>query len=270
MCYGRLQLALPCCKKVSEITVPYKIIAMHIRSIHHFHAHTCFLIFSKIVQFNDICPGATVPFICRYRSDLISPLAVEEVHNLSRHQKKHEALTNLRKRALGALNNSSKDRTSSEVKEIKRQMKVTTSKTKLEELYAPFKAPVKGSLAERAACSFPDLTRLVGSFWNSSENNSGKDLVRVIAKSEKSRTQDGMTSYTAAVHLLASRIAASPLVVDAVDEIARREMVLSLARNNKRKNAKGSKSRKKERSKFEAYFDKTYKVGVLKVRSTYV
>ena len=40
----------------------------------------------------------SVPFICRYRSDIISPLSTKQVHQLSATVQKYESLSNLRKK----------------------------------------------------------------------------------------------------------------------------------------------------------------------------
>jgi uncharacterized protein len=100
----------------------------------------------------------SVPFVCRYRSDVIQPLTVPDVHRLSDMWQAHRSLASLRSKILAHLDTSSS--------QLKLRVETSYKKSELEDLYAPFKPPAKGSLEDRIRKENPELVDRVESFWN--------------------------------------------------------------------------------------------------------
>lgn len=135
----------------------------------------------------------SVPFVCRYRTDVIHPLSVEQVHELSSLLTKHAALSSLRTKVLAVMSNDNQA--------LVQQVQASTSKAYLEDLYAPFKPPSKGSILEQIQKEQPALVLAVDQMW---------DGTKVVA------SPSGLEPREALVHLLASKIAADPVILDAV------------------------------------------------------
>ena len=95
--------------------------------------------------------ASSVPFVCRYRSDIIAPLTTQQIHNLYSLLSKHQALESLRKKLFQVLPVESTDPT------IVERIQTTTSKAELEDLYAPLKPPSKGSILHRIQSEYPQL-----------------------------------------------------------------------------------------------------------------
>jgi uncharacterized protein len=102
---------------------------------------------------------ATVPFVCRYRTDVIHPLSTQQVHALHTMVTKHSSLQSLRERLLPHISKNDKP-------SIYRRIMTSTSKTELEDLYAPYKPPSKGSILERIQKEHPKLAQAVDDMWN--------------------------------------------------------------------------------------------------------
>lgn len=140
--------------------------------------------------------ASSVPFVCRYRTDVISPLTTQQVVLLHTLKQKHASLASLRSKLLECIQNDDDS--------LKRRIQTSFSKSELEDLYAPYKPPSKGSILERIQKEHPQLVEQVDAVW------SGAMLPPPNVKSLQPRE--------ALIHLLATKIAAEPQVVDVVME----------------------------------------------------
>ncbi|KAG7338030.1 transcriptional accessory protein [Nitzschia inconspicua] len=108
--------------------------------------------------------AASVPFVCRYRTDIIRPLSTQQVHVLQSLVTKHSMLQSLRdkllvhfpKKQIGVIEDHGT---------VRERILASTSKTELEDLYAPFKPPSKGSILERIQSEHPQLVTAVEALW---------------------------------------------------------------------------------------------------------
>ncbi|XP_013116397.2 uncharacterized protein YdcI [Stomoxys calcitrans] len=87
----------------------------------------------------------TIPFICRYRRDLIDHIQPEQLREI---KTCYTEIVNLRKKAETIVTTLEKENVIDE--EIRTEMLCAKSPEELEFLYAPYKAASKGSLAQRA------------------------------------------------------------------------------------------------------------------------
>lgn len=134
---------------------------------------------------------ASVPFVCRYRSDIIAPLTVRQVHDLSERLRTHAALASWRDKLLHVVDDET----------LRRRIQTSTEKSELEDWYAPYKPPSKGSLLERIQKEHPGLVERVDRLWQGQPVN----LV-------KSQPREHV------ITLLGAKIASLPSVVDKVGE----------------------------------------------------
>jgi uncharacterized protein len=136
--------------------------------------------------------AASVPFVCRYRTDVIDPLTTRQVHQLQTLLTKHASLESLRKKLLGVIPDKDKETTF--------VIQTSTSKTELEDLYAPFKPPSKGSILERIQSEHPELVAQVDRLWSGDESIHLSQL----------KPRDAL------LHLLSTKIAAEPQIATIV------------------------------------------------------
>jgi uncharacterized protein len=157
---------------------------------------------------------ASVPFVCRYRTDIIHPLTTRQVHFLQGLIVKHASLESLRKKLLQVVL-LAKDDDGDDDATIKERILTSTSKTELEDLYAPFKPPSKGSILERIQKEHPKLVEAVDQLWTSSNSSNDKDgaIVQGLSK---------LGPKDALLHLLSSKIAAEPKIAAVVLEELRK------------------------------------------------
>eukprot|EP00977_Amphora_coffeiformis_P003839 scaffold766_cov179-Amphora_coffeaeformis.AAC.22 len=142
--------------------------------------------------------AGSVPFVCRYRADVIAPLQVTQIHQLAEWLNKHQSLEATREKLLQH-DSIARDR------DLLFRVETSYSKAELEDLYAPFKPPSKGSLEDRIRKEHPSLIDNVDVFFYQGKG-----------KPESLRPKE------AAVTLLANRIASHPAVMDALlDTVAR-------------------------------------------------
>uniref|UniRef100_A0A1A9WRX1 YqgF/RNase H-like domain-containing protein n=1 Tax=Glossina brevipalpis TaxID=37001 RepID=A0A1A9WRX1_9MUSC len=87
----------------------------------------------------------TIPFICRYRRDLINHLEPERLREI---KSTYTEIVNLRKKAETVVNQLEKENIINE--DIRTEMLCAKTSEELEYLFAPYKPAHKGSLAERA------------------------------------------------------------------------------------------------------------------------
>jgi uncharacterized protein len=115
---------------------------------------------------------ASVPFVCRYRTDVIAPLTTRQVHFLFHLVSKHASLASQRKRLLKVLlllpQQPGEENKKNGV--VYQRVLTSTSKSELEDLYAPYKPPSKGSILERIQKDHPKLVEQVDALWG----NGGK------------------------------------------------------------------------------------------------
>lgn len=141
---------------------------------------------------------SSVPFVCRYRTDVIAPLTTRQVHFLFHLVSKHASLASQRKRLLEVLDTEKND-------VIYRRVLTSTSKSELEDLYAPYKPPSKGSILERIQKDHPKLVEEVDALWGNA-NAYNNDNVSV----------QSLQPRDALVHLLATKIAGEPEIVHVI------------------------------------------------------
>jgi uncharacterized protein len=142
---------------------------------------------------------ASVPFVCRYRTDVIAPLTTRQVHFLFHLVSKHASLASQRKRLLEVLEKEKKDGI------IFKRVLTSTSKSELEDLYAPYKPPSKGSILERIQKEHPKLVEQVDALWG---NGNAKAYANLSVQSLQPRE--------ALIHLIATKIAGEPEIVQMI------------------------------------------------------
>lgn len=181
-----------------------------------------------------------VPFICRYRTDVIEPLTTKHVHHLSDCIQKYDSLSTLRNKILPHL--QSKDTDDMDNKELISRVETSISKTELEDIYAPFKPPSKGSLEDRIRSEHPELVRAIDDLWSKKDVN----------KNTKYTPRD------AAITLLANRIANDVDVIDAIMKYCEAHCKIStkVAVKSKKRKLDGQKLNSKEtHDKYTMYHD---------------
>lgn len=159
----------------------------------------------------------SVPFVCRYRSDVIDPLTTKQVYQLQALWSKHQSLESLRNKVLAAVTRESvPDTAASSSAFLIERIQTSTSKSELEDLYAPYKPPSKGSKLEILQKDQPHLVEAVNVFWNhclhhhpSAEETKSKANVFFLS-SMQSRDNDDV------LYLLSTKIADEPLIWDVV------------------------------------------------------
>ena len=143
--------------------------------------------------------ASSVPFVCRYRTEVIHPLTTRQVFELHTLKQKHISLATLRTKLLDCI--ADKNNVA-----LTQRIQTSTSKSELEDLYAPFKPPSKGSILERIQKEHPKLVEIVDDLWN---KNPG---------STKLPPAQSLQPQTALVHLLGTKIAGQAQIVDVVME----------------------------------------------------
>jgi len=139
---------------------------------------------------------ATVPFLCRYRTHVIRPLETTQVHQLSDIWEKYTSLESLRKKIRPFVTDDETTR---------RRIETSYDKSELQDIYAPFQPPSKGSLEERIVKEHPGLVDAVNKLWNTGDG----DFLELRPKD-------------AVVTLLANRIASNATTIDVcIDSTAR-------------------------------------------------
>jgi uncharacterized protein len=189
---------------------------------------------------------ASVPFLCRYRSDIIDPLSTKQVHQLSEYIQKYAALSSLRNRVLDQLKENRCDDPST-----LSRAETTISKTELEDMY--IKPPSKGSLEDRISKDHPELAGVVNELWSMRKSISVKGEDRDLIQRAKPMDK--------AVILLANRIATDVDVMDGLMDYCAKKCGVSV------KKASGETKKsvgKKTSSSFETYHD--YKNRLINLR----
>lgn len=188
----------------------------------------------------------SVPFLCRYRSDVIDPLTTKQVHQLSEYIQKYASLSSLRNKVLDQLKENGCDDPST-----LSRAETTISKTELEDMY--IRPPSKGSLEDRIGKEHPELADVVDELWNLrlSENGEDRDLIRHAKPMDK------------AAILLANRIASDVGVVDALMDYCARRCGVSIKQANG-ENKKSVGKNMPSSSSFETYHDYKNKLANLR------
>lgn len=179
-----------------------------------------------------------VPFVCRYRADVIFPLSTKEIHQLSGMLQTYKSLDPLRQKIL--------DKVPAEAltkdPKLKQRVETSISKSELDDLYAPYKPPSKGSLEDRIKNEHPDLIVKVDAFWNDS---SDKNHNRAI---QNDKRQSEITT------LLANKIASHTATTDALLEYVGRFARIQTTKASPPKDAK-PKSLEENDKKYSTYYD---------------
>lgn len=188
---------------------------------------------------------SSVPFLCRYRSDVVDPLTTKQVHQLSEYIQKYGSLSSLRGKVLDQLRENGCENSSTITR-----AETTISKTELEDMY--IKPPSKGSLEDRINNEHPELASVVNELWNSRMSvDSDRDLIRRAKPIDK------------AAILLANRIASDVGVLDALLDYCTRKCAVALKEaggDGKKKVGKKSTSS----SSFQTYHDYKNKLSSLR------
>ena len=157
-------------------------------------------------------PTVAVPFVCRYRADVIAPLQTAQVHQLAHLLVKHQSLASLRQKLLDhipanilddATHDAVKHSNNPRRRSLRDRIATSLSKTELTDIYAPFKAPAKGSLEERIAQQHPHVISAVDALWET-----GRIIPSVTELLKQSHWED-------ATIVLANRIARDAHVLEA-------------------------------------------------------
>ena len=151
----------------------------------------------------------SVPFVCRYRTDVIQPLTTKQVHLLHNLVHKHASLHSMRTKLMEHLSLQDDD-------DVKHQILTSVSKIELEDLYAPFKPPSKGSILERIQSENPELLEVVDNIWIS-EGGDQKwktPSLKTLLSNPKKYPRDSI------IYLFGTKIAAEPKITSLVwDEV---------------------------------------------------
>ena len=138
----------------------------------------------------------TVPFVCRYRTDIIHPLKPKHVFEIKDMITKHNTLNALRQKLTPYYPSFSPP--------IQNTILTTTSKSVLDDIYAPYKPIPKGSIMDRIQHDYPKLLDVIDTAWKN-DNNSSNDSINV---------DDWFRNYGAPrdiiVQILGTKIAAEP------------------------------------------------------------
>jgi uncharacterized protein len=146
--------------------------------------------------------AASVPFVCRYRTDVIDPLTTRQVHFLQSLLSKHASLGSLRSKLLQVISDEA----------IQERIQTSTSKTELDDLYAPFKPPAKGSILERIRESHPALVEAVDKLWSNDDKGAASPSVKLSK----------LGPHQELVQLLSTKIASEPKIALVVVEELRK------------------------------------------------
>ena len=146
--------------------------------------------------------SSSVPFICRYRAHIIRPLVPQQVQQIQSMWVQHQALQSLRTKLWQAVTENNVQDAS-----WKEQILTSTVATELQDWYAPYKPPSKGSILERIQQDHPELVQaVVQGFW--------KDQKKV--KLSRLEPRDKV------VHLLSCQLVAEPALFQIVlDELSK-------------------------------------------------
>ena len=191
-----------------------------------------------------------VPFVCRYRADVIEPLTTKHVHQLSEYIQKHESLSSLRSKIIPHLLESQDSqsglipsteggdtptptRINTRIDELLFRAETSVSKRELEDIYSPFKPPSKGSLEDRIRSKHPELVEVMDEFWNTG-NLSKKPIHKLGSRDD-------------AVTLLGNRIANDVNVMDAVMRFCKHSCQIQVKKGSSN-NSLESKSKKRKKS----------------------
>lgn len=196
-------------------------------------------------------PITSVPFICRYRTDIIHPLSTKQVHKLSDYIQKYHSLTSLRNKVLDCLLQTSSSSSSSDNAATILRVETSISKSELDDIYSPFKPPSKGTLEDRIKNEHPELITHIDGLWSSSSNNNDEDSYDYDSLKSMLKLHNEK-----AIILLANRIAGDANVIDAIMDNSRRycrihvkqQAMKTKAGGSKVANAKASSSLKKSSS----------------------
>ena len=198
----------------------------------------------------DNTAASSVPFVCRYRTDVIHPLTTQQVHLLRAMVGQHEDLRSLRAKLLPhfPLSDIEDDATTT----IRAKIMTSTSKTELEDLYAPFKPPPKGSILERIQSQHPKLVDSIETLWKD-KSCSKASLTAVVQNWSKLGPRE------AVVQVLGSKLAAEPQLTWWIMEELRkycRVKTTVVAKTTKPKSGDKKEAKQKSTSKYsEAYGD---------------
>jgi len=195
---------------------------------------------------------------------VIEPLTTKQVHQLRDYIQKYDSLSSLRTKILSHLqNNNSTDGGDSSATKLR--VETSISKSELEDIYAPFKPPFKGSLEDRIRTEYPELVNLIDELWKNKgrmDDSSGNKIMKKGTIYPKDK----------AVTLLANRIAGDVGVIDAVMErchdlckIQVKGVNATKTKNDTGKNGRKTAGKENGGSKtYEIYNDYNNKLNYLK------
>ena len=184
----------------------------------------------------------SVPFVCRYRADVIHPLSTKEIHQLSDMLQSYRSLDSLRKRLL---ENIPAETFAADPK-LKLRVETSISKSEMEDLWAPFKPPSKGSLEDRIRNEHPDLIQKVDAFWADSNSSACQAAI------QKDKRQAEITT------LLANKIASHTATTDALLEYVGRYAKIQTTKAAVAASKKDAAANKSKSSSSSAENDKKY------------
>jgi uncharacterized protein len=149
--------------------------------------------------------ASAVPFVCRYRVDLVNPLTTRQVHLLQTLSSRHASLQSVRAKVLRAAAVALDGKGNAENEAWISKVQTSTSKAELDDWYAPYKPPSKGSVLDRIQNDHPDLIPQLDAFWHGDQDSSS--IHRILKQHPKD----------AVLHVLSTKLIANePSVVETV------------------------------------------------------
>jgi protein Tex len=170
--------------------------------------------------------SASVPFVCRYRADVIHPLSTRDVHKLSDMLIAWNGLQSLRQKVLNQVVTDPL---------LTLRVECSISKSELEDIYAPFKPPSKGSLEDRINQEHPHLKAEVEAFWQHGD-----------AK---------LNPREAAITLLGNKVASFTPVTDALLEYIHRNAKIQSSKATQGKDDSQKGKEEENDKKYSTYYD---------------
>ncbi|OEU10901.1 hypothetical protein FRACYDRAFT_246776 [Fragilariopsis cylindrus CCMP1102] len=151
----------------------------------------------------------TVPFVCRYRTDIVYPLTTKQVHSLKSMVNKYNSLKSMRIKLLPHFLSSSTatatTATTTTTTATRNIILTSISKSELDDIYTPFKPVSKGSIIERIQKEYPELIQAIDAVWNNSDNNANANV-----NINKWFQLGGGTPREVIVQVLGTKIASEP------------------------------------------------------------
>ncbi|MGM0576397.1 MAG: Tex family protein [Myxococcota bacterium] len=194
-----------------------------------------------------LADGNTIPFIARYRKEATGGLDEVAIRGVQERREYLEALEDRRRTILESIEEQGKL-----TKELRGEIRRAETKAELEDLYLPFKPKrrTKATIARERGLE-PLARRILA---QPRDGNPRKEAARFVDRGRDVPSADG--ALEGARHIVAEAVAETPGVRAGLRKVFRRDGLLV---------SKAKKGAKKERTRFEEYYD--YREPVRRVPS---